>query len=331
MRVILSDKNLSPYFNLASEQYLLEGEGDVFMIWRNGRSVIIGKNQNAYSEVNVGFCEEKGIKVARRLTGGGAVFHDEGNINFSFVTDKTDEGIDFGRFIEPITDALSVFGIKAEKNGRNDITADGFKISGNAQTVYNTPDGRKRLLHHGTLLFSADISDMTGALNVRKEKLEAKGIKSVSSRVRNICDLDGYAGPRSPVEFMKELTKNAEKRYGVKAVSFDADEEKIIHASEKEKFSTWEWNFGASPSFTNSVSKRFPYGIVELGICSKNGVITSIDVSGDFFGEKDVKELETELVGCRLGRDELKSALSDVGKYVNGATPDDMIGLILGE
>lgn len=329
MRVFLSGESLNPYYNLASEQALLEGQGDIFMLWRNGKSVIIGKNQNAYSEVNIPFCEEKGITVARRLTGGGAVFHDEGNINFSFITDSDGSGIDFRRFLLPITDILKSFGVNAEISGRNDITADGYKISGNAQTIFITPDGRKRLLHHGTLLFSADISSMVGALNVKKEKLESKGIKSVSSRVRNIALLDGYRGPSEPWALATEICSLAAGESGISALG--EVEKNRISFLEKEKFSTWEWNYGSSPLFYDRVSKHFDFGIVEIGFSALHGKIEKAEISGDFFGEEDISGLCSALEGCRLTDDDIRKTVRNVGKYIKGALPENISDLLLGK
>ena len=185
-----------PYFNLAAEEYVLEkGEGAAFLLWRNGPSVIIGKNQNAFAQLRLPFVQANHIQVARRLTGGGAVFHDLGNINFTFITDASEhDQIDFARFTAPIIANLKQFGVAATLNGRNDLLAVGRKISGNAQCVYHTEDGRRRLLHHGTLLFSADLSRLSGALQVNREKMESKGIESVVSRVANIRELPGYGG-----------------------------------------------------------------------------------------------------------------------------------------
>jgi len=326
MRVIFNEC-LCPYFNLASEEYLLEAcEGDAFMIWRNEKSVIIGKNQNAYGEVDRTFCEENGIKVVRRLTGGGAVFHDPGNINFTFVTDAREEGINFLPYTGMICRALSSFGINAVPNGRNDIEAGGAKISGNAQCVHNCADGRKRLLHHGTLLFSADMSSLSGALRVRAEKMESKGIKSVRSRVTNIKDVDGYCGPDNAEAFARELCSLCS---GTSAGDFTVAEKECIERLAREKYSRWEWNFGESPRFSVVKTKRFPFGTVEIAFTARKGIIEDIRITGDFFALSDICELENKLRGKELLHDVLIQVLSDVGDHIHGAGADEIIKLIV--
>lgn len=324
MRVIFNEC-LCPYFNLASEEFLLEnGSGDIFMIWRNGKSVIIGKNQNAYGEINIDFCEKNGIKTVRRLTGGGAVFHDKGNINFSFVTDAKKDGIDFSPFISRITKALSSFGINAYANGRNDIEAEGFKISGNAQCVHNCRDGRQRLLHHGTLLFSADMSALSGALLPDREKMESKGIKSVRSRVANIKDIPGYCGPNEPEGFARELCRLCG---GELAADFSQEEKSAIEELAKSKYSKWEWNFGESPRFSAVKKKRFPYGTVEIAYTAKKGIIEEIKITGDFFAVGDIGELERKLVGVSVEEDKLEIVLSDAGEYIHKSSAEDIAKL----
>ena len=173
-----------PYFNLAMEEYLIDTAGDeeIFILWRNEPSVIIGRNQNAFSELDVSFAREHDIKVVRRLTGGGAVFHDLGNINYTFISPDIDGGsLNFARFCEPIVRALRALGLDASLSGRNDILAEGRKVSGTAQCVRSG-----HVMHHGTLLWDADFSAMAGVLRPDTEKLAAKGIKSVRSRVGNI-------------------------------------------------------------------------------------------------------------------------------------------------
>ncbi|MBQ8914784.1 MAG: lipoate--protein ligase [Clostridia bacterium] len=328
MRVIYN-QCLDPYFNLASEEFLLERcEGDIFMIWRNEKSVIIGKNQNAYAEVDRAFCKERGVKVVRRLTGGGAVFHDEGNVNFSFVTDAVGEGIDFYPFTSNVCSALSSFGIKALANGRNDIEVAGVKVSGNAQCVHNCKDKRRRLLHHGTLLFSADLSDLSGALRPRADKMESKGIKSVRSRVGNIRDMEGYVGPGCAEGFARALCR---LMGGDASGDFSEAEKAEIRALSEKKYSTWQWSFGEGPRFSDTVNGRFPYGGVEISFSARHGAIEEIKISGDFFALRDMGELEERLVGVTLEPTVLAAAFSDVCEYIHGARAADICGLFAPE
>lgn len=326
MRVIYNDIT-DPYFNLASEEYLLEeSKGDIFMIWRNEKSVIIGKNQNAYGEININFCEKNGIKTVRRLTGGGAVFHDPGNVNFSFITDADAvEGIDFSPFISKVTDALTVFGINAYANGRNDIEVRGTKISGNAQCVYNCKDGRKRLLHHGTLLFDADMSFLEDALLPRVEKLESKGIKSVRSRVINIKCIEGYSGPDNSEDFAGAICHLFSDEWTV----LRAEEKNGIEKLARDKYSKWEWNFGESPMFSTVLSRRYPFGTVEVAFTANKGIIEKIKIYGDFFSFGDVSELEKLLLGAPLEKHELEMRLSDTGKYICGADVHTITDLMI--
>lgn len=331
---IIYNNNTDPYFNLAAEEYLMDHTGgDVFMLWRNDRSVIIGKNQNAWAEVNVPFTEEHGIKVVRRLTGGGAVFHDLGNVNFTFITDADSDGIDFSRFAAPVIGYLAKLGVTAELGGRNDILADGRKISGNAQCVRTRPDGAKRLMHHGTLLYSADISDMSGALNVNREKLVTKGIASVKSRVANIRDLSPFLADVEADGFLEALISFAEGEYSVQSRSLTDDEHAQIAALATDKYGTWEWNFGASPAFTDERTARYPFGTLTVMFNAEKGTFSDFALYGDFFGTADVSELSAALRGCRIEKGEVRERLRSVksiGSYIDRCTADDLLALIFG-
>jgi len=330
MRAIL---NLStdPYFNIASEEYLLDtSTEDVFMLWRNSPSVIIGKNQNAWAEINTEFVQEHGIAVVRRITGGGAVFHDLGNVNFSFIT-KADEQsrLNFEKFSRPIIYALSKTGISAQMNGRNDLVAEGFKISGNAECIKNNKYGASVMLHHGTLLFGADISRLVGALKVDPGKIRSKGIKSIGARVKNISELDGYAGPAAVEDFISLLMEEIAPGG---ADEFSASEIADISKLMREKFATWNWNFGKSPSFETERSERFPFGGVTVSFTCRNGTIEIIKISGDFFGTEDVSKLEELLTGAKYEYTALSSLLSENNdlceRCIAGSSARDIAALI---
>ena len=322
--ITIYNKSTDPYFNLAAEQYLLENtEGDIFMLWRNGPSVIIGKNQNTWAEIDVDFCETNGIKVARRITGGGAVFHDLGNVNFTFITDADGETkLNFHRFTEPIIKALGKMGLEAALDGRNDITVGEYKISGNAQCVVGN-----RLLHHGTLLFSASLSALAGALRVSEKKLKSKGIKSVKSRVKNITELEGYTGERDVEAFIDALFAEMGSK---PSELFDTDK---IEALATGKFRTWDWNYGVSPDFDIERECRFSFGTVSASFNCHGGVFEKIKICGDFFGTEDISVLEETLCGVRYDREAVMSALEGetVSRCIMGSSPEDICKLVFGE
>lgn len=328
---IINYPSLSPCRNLAAEEYLTDhADGDVFMLWRNGRSVIIGRNQNAWAEINTDYARENGITVVRRLTGGGAVFHDPGNVNYTFITDAAeDAGIDFAGFTAPMIKALRSLGINAELNGRNDITADGVKISGNAQCRRRTPEGRTRILHHGTLLYDADLTSLAGVLRPDPAKLSTKGIRSIASRVNNIRALGGLS--MTTEEFMAYLTAFAESEFGGRAeYGVTPAEADAIAALTEAKYATWEWNFGKSPEHEENRRRRFQWGTAELGYTVKQGVIQSITLTGDFFGTEDTAILTDALTGCRFTPDAVSAALSEipVSAVISGAATEDVVDLL---
>ena len=324
--------SVDPYFNLAAEEYLLmNADCDVFMLWRNSPSVIVGKNQNAWAEVNVDYVKDNGIPVVRRLTGGGAVFHDLENVNFSFIT-KASEGtkLNFEKFTRPIIDALSSFGVEASLDGRNDIVADGAKISGNAECVVTNTRGEKVMLHHGTLLFNSDITKLAAALRADPEKMKSRGIKSVSSRVKNIRALDSYRGPGDVGDFMEALFTAVSRGNGAE----DLTEAEISGVEElkRTKYSLWEWNYGSSPEFEISNSARFPFGTVGVSLVCRHGKIDKVKFYGDFFGTEDVSSLEEILHGAKY---DAKYALEILEKHrlllsqcISGAEPEQIAPLI---
>ena len=319
-----------PHWNLAAEEYyLLHGEGDLFLLWRNGPSVIIGRNQNAYGEVDTAYATEHGIPVVRRLSGGGAVFHDLGNVNFSFLTDAVEGGnIDFSRFTEPIRKALSTMGIEAVLDGRNDLTVDGKKVSGNAQGTVSREDGTKRLLHHGTLLFSADLTSLSAVLRGDKDKLSSKGIDSVKSRVTNMRDLPGYTGPLAVEDFMTALGEASGHTPDVPT----SEEEAAIAKLAREKYSSWDWNFGRSGDFSARRSRRFPFGKVEIAFRADHGKLEEVRITGDYFGFSDVSLLENALLGAAMTEEGILSHLTDslVEGAVHGMKKEELAALLLG-
>ena len=258
MLLIYNDKT-NPYFNLAMEEYLLKNfNEDMFILWRNEPSIIVGKNQNTISEINLDYVKEHNIPVVRRQSGGGAVFHDLGNINFTFIANNNNSFSDFKRFTLPIIDLLKTLNINAEFSGRNDLLIDGKKFSGNAQ--YNYKD---KVMHHGTLLFSSQISDMSKALRVKPIKFEDKGIKSVKSRVTNISE--HLSTPMDVLEFKNllmdylEKTNSDNKYYHL--TDYDINE---INKLVSQKYNTWDWNFGNSPKYSLHNELKYSGGNIEF-------------------------------------------------------------------
>ncbi|MEK4301034.1 lipoate--protein ligase [Oceanobacillus sp. FSL W8-0428] len=319
-----------PRINLAIEEYILEnfGEKDTYLLFYvNSPSIIIGRNQNTIEEINTDYVDEKGIKVVRRLSGGGAVYHDEQNLNFSFITkDDGDSFQNFAKFTQPVVDALNNIGVPVELQGRNDLAVEGRKISGNA--MFST---RGRMFSHGTLMLDSQLEELTKALKVKKIKIESKGIKSIRSRVANIAEyLDN---PISMDEFKELILRYIFDVEDVKDVPqyvlTEDDWEKIYEISEK-RYQQWDWNYGKSPSFNYQESKKFPGGLVDVRLDVKKGVIENCIIYGDFFGIGNVKELEDALTGTRHNRDAIKEALDqiDVSHYLGRISKEEFLELL---
>ncbi|WP_374719920.1 lipoate--protein ligase [Parageobacillus toebii] len=317
-----------PRINLAIEEYALKNldiNETYLLFYINEPSIIIGKNQNTIEEINTEYVEKNGIHVVRRLSGGGAVYHDLGNLNFSFITkDDGDSFLNFRKFTEPIIKALKKLGVNAELSGRNDIIVEGRKISGNAQ--FST---RGRMFSHGTLLFDSKIENIVSALNVKKDKIESKGIKSIRSRVANIS------------EFLKEKMTIEEFRSVLLESIFEKDKEipeyvlteedwANIHKLSRERYQNWEWNYGKSPKFNLQHSHRFPAGQIDVRLEVQKGIIENCKIYGDFFGAGDVAEIEEKLIGKRYEKSEIEKALQDVDikHYFGNIEKEEFINLI---
>ncbi len=316
-------KSKSPYLNLAIEEYMFSYcEDDVFMLWQNEPTVVIGKNQNAFAEINVDYVKENGIHVARRITGGGAVFHDLGNVNYTFIANrKGREGIDFEYFCTPIIEALADMGIKSSLSGRNDILIGDKKISGNAQHSKG-----ERVLHHGTILFDSNLDLLDSALKVDEEKIKAKAIKSTRSRVTNIKE---YLKSDIKVsEFIDKISEFVITKYS--ATLIEAPKSEIINELEIRN-SSKKWIYPERDYLSRykiTKKKKFDFALIELFMDMKNDVISDVRIVGDFFGKKDISELEDMIKGRRLS--ELDEVITDIilPDYIYGITASDLIEFI---
>lgn len=307
--ITIINKSKDPRFNLALEEYVLKYlpiKEDIVMLWQNEPSIIIGRNQNTIEEINASFVKKHNINVVRRISGGGAVYHDLGNLNFTFVTDSTKDNLNnFRKFTQPVIDALRVLGVPAEFAGRNDIVVEGKKISGNAQSFW-----KGRMFHHGTILFDANLEVVQEALNVKIDKIESKGIKSVRSRVTNILP---YLKEKMTVEqFEQHLLKFLLGTDDIESMVYCLTNEDLekINQLKKEKYDTWKWNYGESPEFTVVKEKRYQGGKVSFKLNVIDGIIKDIRIYGDFFGKLDVKDIEEGLIGKLFKEDIIKEELT---------------------
>ncbi|MFC4403199.1 lipoate--protein ligase [Gracilibacillus xinjiangensis] len=319
-----------PRINLAIEEYVLKkfGETDSYLLFYiNEPSIIIGKNQNTIEEINTDYVDANGIHVVRRLSGGGAVYHDQGNLNFSFITkDDGDSFHNFAKFTEPVVEALRALGVPAELKGRNDLVADGRKISGNAQ--FTT---RGRMFSHGTLMYDSEIEHVVKSLNVKTEKIQSKGIKSIRSRVTNISEF--MEEKLSMDEFKKHILRHifdVENIEDVPQYVLTEEDWANIHQLSKERYQNWDWNYGKSPKFNVQHSNKFDGGLVDVRLDVNKGIIDQCKIFGDFFGIGDVGDLEQKLIGIRYERQAIDQALSDidVSHYLGKITKEDFVGLI---
>lgn len=319
-----------PRINLALEEYVLRNirrDDSYLLFYINEPSIIIGRNQNTLEEINHEYVRDQGIHVVRRISGGGAVYHDFGNLNFSIITNYAMERFNrYDEFTRPVVEVLHSLGVPAELSGRNDMVADGRKISGNAQF---TSGGR--MFSHGTVLFDSQLDEVVAALNVKMSKIESKGLKSVRSRVVNISEF-----LREPIAIEEFRGLILERIFGsrtdIPTLELDAADWEAVHKLSAEKYATWEWNYGQSPEFNIQKTQRFPAGEIDLRIDVQEGRISGVRVFGDFIGSADVAGLEAILRGVRYEPEDLAAALRDVDieEYFGAVSREEFLELLYG-
>lgn len=313
-----------PAYNLAFEEFVLthRTEGDYLLLWQNRPSVIIGSNQNTEAEINRTFVECHGIRVVRRTTGGGAVYHDLGNLNYSFITDRG-EDLSAARFTAPVVAALRAMGVEAEASGRNDILAEGRKVSGTARRIVG-----ERVLHHGTLLFDADTAMAQGALQVDPEKFRDKSTKSVRSRITNLRPLlrEDMDLPAFWQALQRQLMGD-----GFVEEHLLAEELQAVEQLQHEKYERWEWNFGSSPQFEVRNKRRFTAGSLEVRCHVEKGCIEEIVFYGDFLASRPLDDACAALRGVQLRREALEERLAGlpINEMFGGITTEEIVETIL--
>lgn len=328
MKYIVNKSN-NPAYNIALEAYAfreLLSEDEIFILWINEPAIIIGKHQNTIQEINKEYIDAHGIHVARRLSGGGAVYHDLNNLNYTIISNKSEEGaFDFKTFSQPVIETLADLGVKAEFTGRNDLEINGKKFCGNAQAYY-----KGRMMHHGCLLFDVDMTVLGDALKVGKDKIESKGIKSVRARVTNI--LDELPEKITVNEFSDKILAKMKETYpDMTEYVLSEDELAKIQKSADEQFGNWDWVYGKAPEYTIERNVRYPAGKINTFANVEKSIIKNIKIYGDFFGIKDVQDIEELLVGTRYENKDVLEKLKtiDTTQYFSGMTVEEVAKAIV--
>jgi len=316
--------------NLALEEHVLRNKvenDDLLLFYVNAPAIIIGRNQNTIEEINADVVNDRDIRVVRRISGGGAVYHDLGNLNFSFMT--RDVSARFNRydlFNQPVVEVLRSLGVPAEIGGRNDILAEGRKISGNAQFAT-----AGRMFSHGTLLLDSNLDDVTAALRPKPGKVESKGVKSIRSRVANIAEF-----LREPISVTELRNRILDRIFGtsdsarVPSLTLDDSDWRAAHELLERRYGNWSWNFGEDPPSNVQRTQRFPAGEIDARLDVHGGRITAARFFGDYMGRAEVSELEALLRGTPYDRESLAAVLGsvDVRGYFGDIAASDVLALL---
>jgi lipoate-protein ligase A len=320
MKIVINPSR-SAYYNLALEEYLLtQYEDAFFMLWTSEPSILIGKHQNTYTEINIPYVESHKIPVVRRMSGGGTVFCDPGNINFTFIEKDQGQFSDFRKFTQPILDYIQTLGVNATFSGRNDLVIDGQKFSGNAQ--YRL---KGRILHHGTLLFDTQIGNLVNALTPKEAKFSNKSVSSVKARVTNIKS----HMPNSPMTvdtFRENIYAHIHEAFS--GSSFYEPTPQDIEAVNRlvsSKYDTWQWNYGDSPKYDYTNIRKFESGLVELGLTVQKGIIKQLSIHGDYFASRETQELCSALIGTKHEKNAILETLETItfNDYLQGVPMED--------
>lgn len=323
----LRNNHTDPYFNMAFDEYCLEQltiDEPVFFLWQNRPSVIMGANQEVHTEVNLDYLKENNISLVRRVTGGGAVYHDLGNLNYTIVGSSDDLERDYPEYTRYMLQALQKLGVQATMSGRNDILVEGRKVSGFAKRVC-----KNRLMIHGTLMFDVDIDRLTQALCPPASKLQSKGIASVRSRVANLSE---YLPEITDIStFKQKLESILSNNYTDQEWVLSQEDIQNIEQLAHDKFEKWEWIYGHSPRATLNFSKRLACGTVHIHLNIAENRINSCQFGGDFIGNLPTNELEKALTSLPYDRDAIYKVLTqkDVSRYFDGVTAIELLQLII--